>query len=347
MSRSNIRQWVSGAALAAFSALDLALIWAALAYSASVMGPFGFVVILVVRFALSALGSLVHLVGAPPQLASASAGSKRAFVLLATLMHFFIPVVSFIGMALVLRVGLAKKRVTESVGWTTFAFEGEGTAIPKRPAARRMVSPSDLEEVLRSTQASPNKRFQSVLQVRHVPHKQGIALLKLALKDTSDEVRLFAFSRLERFRNDLETQSRELTEKLAVADIRGKPILHLRLAEAYWEIAYLGLAEGAVLAHALKNAQDNAEAACRLRPGSAPAEFLSGRISLLKKEYGGALQAFERAIRAGYMRIKALPYMAECAFHQQRYDEVRTMLHEVSASGREGAQFQSVVEFWR
>ncbi|WP_394823026.1 tetratricopeptide repeat protein [Pendulispora albinea] len=338
-----LRLAAGGAALAVLSALDLALMWAVLSYSAYAFGPLGFFLLLGVRAALSALGALVHLLGAPPQVA----GAKRAFLPFATAMHFFVPVVGFGGMALVLRVGLGAQRAPESSGWTAFAFEGDPIGKRVTSSKRRMVSSADLEEILRSPHSSPEKRFRTVLQTRHLPLKQAIGLLKLALKDTSDEVRLFAFSRLERFRNDLETQSRELTEKLSAADVRGKPLIHLRLAEAYWEIAYLGLAEGAVLAHALQNAQDNADAACRLRPGSAPAEFLAGRIALLKREYEGAFSAFERATRAGYMRVKALPYMAECAFHQQRFDLVRTMLQEVSASGREGAQFQDVVEFWR
>ncbi|WP_394836738.1 hypothetical protein LVJ94_07500 [Pendulispora rubella] len=339
MSRSNILRWVSVATLAAFSVLDLALIGAALAYP---FLTFMFVALLAVRGALSALGSVVHLLGAPHQVSAA----KVPFLLFATLMHFFIPVVGFVGMSAVLRLGLGAQRVEEAPSWTSFSFEGE--VLPKRGSLKqRSITPAALEDLLRSQRTTAEKRFQTVLQIRHLPQKQGISLLKLALKDSSDEVRLFAFSRLERFRNDLEMQSRELTEKLTITDGPGKPLLHLRLAEAYWEIAYLGLAEGAVLAHALKNAQDHATTACKLRPGSAPAEFLSGRIALLQKDYGDAFGAFERAVHAGYTRLKALPYMAECAFHQQRYDDVRTMLHEVESSGREAAQFQSVVEFWR
>ncbi|HWL87160.1 MAG TPA: hypothetical protein VNO21_15250 [Polyangiaceae bacterium] len=336
------------------ASLDLVLLWSALSPSPTSLmdrGGLGwgsreslllFAVLLLVHAALSAFGAALHLLSAPPQVTRA----RAYFFLLATLFHFFIPVIGFLGMTLVMHLGLSARRALAPADWASFSFEGD--AIGKRaPPKRRTITVSSIEETLRSAVASPEKRFHAVLQTRHLPQKQAISLLKLALKDTSDEVRLFAFSRLERFRNDLETQSRDLSEKLSEADEGAKALLHLRLAETYWEIAYLGLAEGAVREHALKSAQDNAEAACKLRPGSAPAEFLSGRVSLVQKKYGDALTAFERAVHAGTTRLKALPYMAECAFHQKRYDEVRAMLHEVAASGQEAVGFQSVVEFWR
>lgn len=330
----------SGGALAVLSALDLVVTWVMLTRE---LGTGLFAALLLGRAALALAGSFPQLVLAPPAVKEA----RRSFVPFAALFHFFVPVVGFAGMALVLRAGLAGRSAAEATPWQTFAFE-EDVGARTATIRHRASSPAKLADILRTrSPQTAEKRFQAVLQTRHLPLKQGISMLKMALKDPSDEVRLYAFSRLERLRNDLETQTRELTEMLGGAPEDGKALVHLRLAEAYWEIAYLGLAEGAVLAHALKEAHAHAAAACKLRPESAPAEFLMGRVLLHQREYSWALAAFERAIYAGYARTKALPYMAECAFRQRRYAVVRTMLRELDASGREALGFQSVVEFWQ
>jgi tetratricopeptide (TPR) repeat protein len=173
-----------------------------------------------------------------------------------------------------------------------------------------------------------------------------VPLLKIAQSDPSDEIRLYAFSRLERMRDNLETQVKEVTSSLETATGVEAARLHLRLAQSYWELGYLGLAEGAVLAHALKSAHHHAAIASETSPMHAPAEFFLGRILLHLREPERATIAFERAIRAGYPRVKVLPWLAECAFYEREFGTVTALLGELDSLSPANVFFQPVSDFW-
>ena len=64
-------------------------------------------------------------------------------------------------------------------------------------------------------------------------------------------------------------------------------------------------------------------------------------------EYDRSIESFQSAVRQHYPRAKILPYMAECAFRQRRFDVVRTMLKELTRISGDASSVQTVVEFWR
>jgi tetratricopeptide (TPR) repeat protein len=215
-------------------------------------------------------------------------------------------------------------------------------------AKRPVVSGSKIAALLQERAPEhAERRFQAILLVKHLPANQQVEVLKIALKDASDEVRLFAFSRIEKFRADLEGKIKTFSIDLEKAEERDKALLHLRLAESFHEIAYLKLAEGAVLDHALDQALQHALEAKRLQPTSGPAEYLLGRILLRKGDYDRAVQSFQGAVRLYYPRTKVIPYLAECAFRQKRYDAVRAMLGEMGRATRGTSVLQPLVDFWR
>jgi hypothetical protein len=149
-------------------------------------------------------------------------------------------------------------------------------------------------------------------------------------------------------RDDLETQIKTMTASLAsAADDEERARLHLRLAQCSWELGYLGLAEGAVLDHALRSAHLHAATATELMPRHAAAEFFLGRILLHMRDPERASIAFERAMAAGYPRVKVLPFLAECAFQHRDFAGVRGLLRELDSSSPENLFFRPVMEFWR
>ena len=56
---------------------------------------------------------------------------------------------------------------------------------------------------------------------------------------------------------------------------------------------------------------------------------------------------FQSAVREHYPRAKVLPYMAECAFRQRRFDVMQSMLRELSRVAGDANPIESLVEFWR
>ncbi len=276
--------------------------------------------------------------------------TRRGYVVaFGTLLATFVPVLGVVGMYFVFRYGLSEPRDIVREPWVTFDARKEAVEVRRNPrrARRRQTSALEIRTALRQRRPeTADYRFQSVLAIKRLPPKVGVPLLKLAQSDPVDEVRLYAFSRLERMRDGLEKQVKELTTALETATEVEAARVHLRLAQRYWELGYLGLAEGAVLDHAMKSAHRHAAISCELMPEHAPAEFFLGRILVHLREPERALIAFERAIKAGYPRVRLLPWFAECAFYQRDFDAVRAHLRELEASSPENVFFQGVVDMW-
>lgn len=275
--------------------------------------------------------------------------SRKKALATAALLTTFVPCVGAVGLFAVLHFALVPVKRVGKEPWVVFDLRKEFEEAHRHPLRSRKAPFSAVEIAAALRQRSEETvayRFQAVLAIKKLPPKIGVPLLKLAQSDPSDEIRLYAFSRLERMRDGLETQVKELTASLAKASEEESARIHLRLAERYWELGYLGLAEGAVLEHALKSAHKHAAIASELMPRHAPAEFFLGRILVHLREAERALIAFERAIAAGYPRVKLLPWLAECAFYLRDFSTVRAYLRELEATSPENVFFQEVVDFW-
>lgn len=295
-----------------------------------------------VHAGIALVAGATAIVVAPPSAVRA----PRAVAAFAVLVAFFVPAFGVVAVALALGVG--PRREQREAPWLTLAIERDLADVAGRPLARRPTSASTIATALRDrAPESAERRFQSLLRARHLPARAAIGLMKLALKDPSDEVRLYAFARIERMRDDLEREIKRVQTLLADATGDDAARAHLRLAESHWEIAYLGLAEGAVLDHALKNALVHVERASALRPSDAPPHFLRGRVLLQLRQIDGAASAFDAAMAHGYPRVRILPYLAECAFHERRFDRVRAALRELEDARPGYAALQPLLDTWR
>ena len=261
---------------------------------------------------------------------------------------FFVPVLGPLGVVVVLMLGLTEPRPAACEPWLSHeAPVGIDGRRRRQPRLRRGLPVAEISDALRRRGTEhAGERFRCVLAIRHLPPNVAVPLLRFAQSDPSDEVRLYAFSRLESMRGELEKRVEQLTAALAVAESEEAPRLQLRLAESHWELGYSGLTEGAVRDHALKCAHQHAAIACELLPEHAAAEFFLGKVLLELHEPSRATIAFERAASAGYPRWKLLVYLAECAFRQRDFVSVRTLLEQLEASPHEGAEFGGVIELW-
>jgi hypothetical protein len=267
----------------------------------------------------------------------------------ATCIAFFVPVFGLLGVLGILMGGLAEARPVSCEPWLVHDGPGELDDPRWRGARglRRRASAEEIGQLLRRrAPESAGDRFRAVLATRHLPALLAVPLLKVAQSDPSDEVRLYAFSRLESMRDEIEKRIDRLGTALATAEKEDEPRLQLRLAESYWELGWTGLADGAVLEHALACAHRHARAACELAPANAAAEFFLGRVLVQLRDATTAKTTFEAAERSGYPRRKVLPRLAECAFLQRDFRAVRVLLSELEASSQESADFDSVIELW-
>lgn len=274
--------------------------------------------------------------------------ATRRTALLIGALAAFVPVLGPVGVLAAAFAARGRRGATAG-GWVILSpaderdarFESTSTA----PESRRGFESVSALLLDRRPEAL-DRRLRWLLGSRKLPARDAVALLKLALSDPADEVRLFAFTRLERWRSDLELDVKRLQSALAGAGDAGAR-LHLGLAEAYWELAYFGLVEGAVREHALFAALESVDRACAANPSAAPPRFLRGRILMQRGEYDQARRTFEEALALDHPPLKALPYLAECAFRERKFGLVRAAIRTFNEYAPGHAALQPVVDIWR
>ncbi|MCU1729652.1 HEAT repeat domain-containing protein [Pseudomonas sp. 7P_10.2_Bac1] len=231
---------------------------------------------------------------------------------------YFIPLVGALGLACAIFPALYLPRARDQQAW-------QALGIPKLPfRSQPLHSPifrdGGLQDVLRHS-ADPDLRLSALLSTRRMPGKEAIPILKLALADPSDDVRLLAYSMLDKQENTINQRIQADLEQLAKASPAGCAALHATLARWYWELAYLGLAQGSVLEHVLGQARDHAEQGLREGEGG-ELHLLAGRIALELGDLNRAQTHLQTAEIIGIDATLLIPFHAEIAFRAGRYQEI-------------------------
>jgi hypothetical protein len=145
----------------------------------------------------------------------------------------------------------------------------------------------------------------------------AVQLLRLALRDPDEEVRLLAHARLENATRAAWRRIDALTRRAAST---GSPdaALQLRLGAEHWELVRQGLVEGEIRQHVLDCALRHLNAA-RLGEGHRPSlHYLLGRVHLARGD-GQQAETALWAARAAGMSVKTMaPWLAEAAFVSRR-----------------------------
>lgn len=187
------------------------------------------------------------------------------------------------------------------------------------------------------------QRQEAVLGCRHLNRRQAVPILRAALTDPADEVRLLAYSMLSNKEKDLQEQiGRRLSE---VNSAPGDDNLREELAELYWEYAYLDLARASLRIHVLEEALYHLDAALAISCDGARL-LMRGRICSALGHYDEAEQAFDQAESTGMGVDKVAPHRAEFWFRYGDYDQVPRELRRLSQDARHNPVLSPVVAFW-
>lgn len=229
---------------------------------------------------------------------------------------FCMPVVGMIGLvfSLVLALNLAKPQ--KEYEWRTV----EELTLPKTPhEPNHLLYGSAALRGIISFTSNEEQRLSAVNAIRFLPDKEAIPLLKIALNDLSDDVRLLAYSSLDKIEFSLneiiEAQQKKYTHKLSAKTAH-------QVAQNYWELYYLGLADSPLKDHYLVKAREYL-----LKAGEheqlPKVNLLLGKVFLAQESYLPAIQSLEEALKGGLLMKQVAPYLAEAAFMMKNYKKVR------------------------
>lgn len=255
---------------------------------------------------------------------------------------FFIPVIGALGVACVIFPALYLPRVRDLQMWAALGIP----QLPFRsqPLRSPIFRDGGLQDVLRHA-SDPDLRLSALLSTRRMPGKESIPILKLALADPSDDVRLLAYSMLDKQENDINLRIHDDLKQLATAKPPASAALHATLARWYWELAYLGLAQGSVLEHVLGQASAHAEQGLREGEGG-ELHLLAGRIALELGQLDSAQAHLEAAQGVGIDSALLIPFHAEIAFIAGRYEDIPPLLAELSPDILRRPPFADLARCW-
>ena len=203
----------------------------------------------------------------------------------------------------------------------------------------------------------PLKRLKAVMATRHMPPREAMIVWSKATRDPVDDVRLLAYAMKDDSEKKLAERILALTEALPDIPVRMRNSHHKTIAALCWELVYHRLAQGAVREYWLQTARRHMERV--LGPSDAKAVtpvvpdrpdgdswLLYGRILLDSGNFAPAREAFSHAKSAGIDEQKILPWLAEIAFNERKFPEVKRYLSALKRPGEKGRELAQVKLWW-
>ncbi len=239
---------------------------------------------------------------------------------LAAVTAIFLPIVGPLGLGLLLRA------VARGARTRGRSLPPTITLLPSLPAA----APETAGETLGIGAVASRLRFapdsgarvRAVLATRRLDGARAVPLLREALRDRQEDVRLLAYALLEDRERQADATVRGLLAALALA---GPPssqaaVLHDRLANAYWEMCYQELVAGELESFALARVVEHLDAAAATGGPTAARWLLRARVLLRRGDAAGAREALDESRRAGMPARTVDRYVAEVAFVERSVD---------------------------
>ena len=295
-----------------------------------------------------------------------------------------VPLLGMIALATVIAPIWRRARVSESDTWielpmdrraqlgaTSYATSSPSStraqaARPSADARARAQALGSLavvpiREILRGT-GPAHERIQAVMALRRMPARDALPLLRSALTDASEDVRLLAYAILERREKSLRASIERKLGALAEQDAgatqpgasSGQQLGALReLAHDHWELVHGGFVEGE-LASARSTGGRHTSARFRslasdasARPAAKGTVVLLARIELRRTRTQEAARALELAERAGVAESTLAPLLAELAFIERRFDRIPSLLALAAGAQLDRPRLHAVIEHWR
>lgn len=253
------------------------------------------------------------------------------------LFSFFLPLFGVLGVSLSLLIALHLPRKQSDVTWK----ECDELPLPQSPGeiGENMFGAGALTEILTRNE-DPERRLLAVSAVHYFPRNQTVPLLQLALKDLSDDVRLLAYSSLESIEAEINIAIGACKKQFKKNETATKAA---EIGHQYWELCYLGIAEGSLRNHYLQEAENFLSRSNDIER-SASNHLLFGRVLLAQKKCVQAKKHFELALDAGLISSQVAPYLAECAFRAKEYQKVRELIKRFPV--QQGNSLSQIREYW-
>lgn len=263
---------------------------------------------------------------------------------------FFIPGLGIIATVLVIQVAMRFPRAISTERYTPIE-ETRYSPTEKESAEMPDLRVGYARRILRDPAQSVDNKLRVLIALQGMRPKVAIPLLQGLLGDPAEDVRLLAYSMMDAWEKDLTVQLQkaqgQLDELGHDEEARTQRMnANRRLAELYWEQVDSGLARGDLRQFALLKAKKHAEAALALDANTASIWMLYSRVLTELGMADLARRTLRLARKAGLPGAQVTPLLAQLAFEEGRYDQVRDYVAHLDGQEQLPHAVRQVVAYW-
>lgn len=198
-----------------------------------------------------------------------------------------------------------------------------------------------------NSSAPKQLRVKALLAMEGVSGHTSNDVIRIAMQDEDDEVRLLAFGMLDSRENELNTKINSLLRSLETEGISPNEAadIHLQIAQLYWELVYQELVRDSLMEYAIERAFHHAAQCSEILTEAPGIHVLLGRLQMQTRDFPSARESFNRALSLGIQESRVVPYLAELAYLDRDFAEVNRLLASNPSFNAIPALAQ-VVAFW-
>jgi hypothetical protein len=191
----------------------------------------------------------------------------------------------------------------------------------------------------------PNKRIAALIATLAIKEQDAIPLLRWALKDPEDEVRLLAYALLNRKEKAIEARIHQHQTALEQANAEAAFTLHKALAHDFWALSQLAIERSSTQMSLFERAREQVASALAHNLEDGGLWLLMGRILLAQRQCVAAEKALQWAQARGVDRRQIEPLRAEMAFIDGRYPDVSRHVRR-GGQGSSGLRIAAAARYW-
>ncbi len=188
--------------------------------------------------------------------------------------------------------------------------------------------------------------YRKVLSAANIRSALSVDALKKAVLHPDERVRLTAYQSLDRKVTSLNLEIQKLESSAASLEGQDKSNTWLQIASNYWELLTLENDEPIARRQLLEKAAAASTQAINIMPDNRNAHFTLGRVALYQGNYALAKESLMSAARLGMPKEVLLPYMAEVAFNEGNFTDVKKLLSLIDSSFAQYPPLKPVMEYW-
>lgn len=213
--------------------------------------------------------------------------------------------------------------------------------------------PTGLKTFLTNQSVPTASRMRVMVGLSGVSGRLASPMLRTALSDSNDDLRLLAYSMLDNKEQQISQaihdaqQSLERAHKTEGISPPGPQGIQAAwaLSDLYWEMIYQGITQSDVREHAISESLHYCQVVLQEDPDNALLTLRKGRLMQLRQDYAQAQSAYEMALEQGLPAARVIPYLAEIHFLQHNYSEAQLLMQALD-SAQAPPRLRPCMQYW-